>query len=124
MIPELQKLAELEAKATAAPWWSERDATGDDWLTRKCLLLKYKAKDVPTWLAEHSEHPNEECNMAFIAATRNALPALLALASAAVEECNRCRESITAGSPLWERLLPYRASTDSALAALREGRGG
>lgn len=71
----LEALKELEAKATAGPWWVELSQDG-------IPLVKYKWDDVPTWIAEASNRENNRNDFAFICSARNNLFQLLRIAEA------------------------------------------
>lgn len=78
-----RKLAEMDRivrAATPGPWWVEW--TKEEYLTpdAKRPLIKYRWDDVPTWIAEGSDHHNAQANFEFIALARTLVPELVALA--------------------------------------------
>lgn len=109
----VEKLKALEAKATKGPWVS-----GD--CVRPTLVL-YRACPTPTEdLCAHCYCDGEGSgrnNMKFIAAARNALPALLAVAEAAAEY-QRTSRDVMKGTAGMLNLKGAGEALDAALTAL------
>lgn len=85
------------------PWWVERARPVGEPGDSAPYLIKYRWDDVPTWLAEASEHPQAERIFEWIAASRSFAPMALRALREEVERhspspfvstlCMACEES-------------------------------
>jgi len=95
MTPEERQAAkEACERVPKDPWWVELFRDKDK--KQNTLLIKYRWDDVPTWLAEVSQHPQAMEIAEFIAIARTALPAALAAIEQAEAENGRMRKIIDA----------------------------